>query len=98
MMYECARICAFSKVGLFLPGILLFLAFRADAMKNDVITGKVKSVCISDFFFKTTDKIHVHIKEASAYFTFYMTVIAAYMVETIGAPGYLKPADFSHFR
>ena len=67
-------------------------------MKNDVITSKVKSVGISDSPFETADKIHVHIKDPSAYFTFYMTVIAAYMVETIGTAGYLKTADFAHLR
>ena len=67
-------------------------------MKNDVITGKVKSVGISDPAFEAADKIHVHIKDSSAYFTFYMAVIAADMVKTIGAPGYLKTADLAHLR
>ncbi len=67
-------------------------------MKNDVITGKVKSVGISDPAFETAHKIHVHIKNASAHFTFDMAVIAADMVEMIGAPRYLKAADFAHLR
>ena len=67
-------------------------------MKNDVITGKVKSVGISDPAFEAADKIHIHIKDSPAYFTFYMTVIAADMVETIGTPRYLKAANFAHLR
>ena len=65
-------------------------------MKNDVITSKVKSVGISDSPFETADKIHVHIKDPSAYFTFYMTVIAAYMVEAVGTPRQFKAADLPH--
>lgn len=67
-------------------------------MKNDVITGKIESMGISDPTFEAADKIHVYIKNPSAYFTLYMTVIAAYMVEPIGTPGYLQTADFAHLR
>ena len=83
---------------LFLSVILFLFAFRADTMKNDVITGEVKSMGIPDPAFEAADKIHVHIEDAPAYFTFYMTVVATDMVVTVGAPWNLKPADFAHFR
>ena len=67
-------------------------------MKNDVITGEVKSMGIPDPAFEAAYKIHVHIEDAPAYFTFYMTVVATDMVVTVGAPWNLKPADFAHFR
>ena len=98
MIYENARFRAFSGVNLFLNGILLFLAFRADTMKEDVITGEVKSMGIPNPMLKASDKIHVHIKDAPANFTFHMAVVAADMVETVGTPWNFKPADFAHFR
>ena len=67
-------------------------------MKNDVITGEVKSVGIPDPAFETADKIHVHIEDALAYFAFYMTVVATDMVVTVGAPRDLKPSDFAQLR
>ena len=67
-------------------------------MKDDVITGEVKSMGIPDPMLKASDKIHVYIKDAPANFTFDMAVVAADMVETVGAPWNLKPADFAHFR
>ena len=85
-------------MNLFLNGILLFLAFWTDTMKDDVITGEVKSMGILDPFLKASDKIHVHIKDAPANFTFHMVVDAADMVETVGTPWNFKPADFTHFR
>jgi len=53
---------------------------------------------ILDPFLKASDKIHVHIKDAPANFTFHMVVDAADMVETVGTPWNFKPADFTHFR
>ena len=67
-------------------------------MKDDVITGEVKSMGILDPFLKASDKIHVHIKDAPANFTFYMAVVVADMVETVGTPRNFKPADFPNFR
>ncbi len=98
MIYENARFRAFSEGNLFLNGILLFLAFRADTMKEDVITGEVKSMGIPNPMLKASDKIHVHIKDASAYFTFHMAVVSADMVEAVGTPQDFQPADFAHFR
>ena len=67
-------------------------------MKDNVITGKVKSMGIPDPVLKASDKIHVHIKDVSAYGTFHMAVVSADMVETVGTPRDFKPADFTHFR
>ena len=67
-------------------------------MKNDVITGEVKSMGIPDPAFEAADKIHVHIEDSPAYFTFYMTVVAADMVVTVGAAGDLKTTDFAQLR
>lgn len=88
----------FLKVVYLFAGAPLFFAVRTETMKNDVITGKVKSVGISDSAFEAAYKIHVHIKDSSAHCAFYMAVIAAYMVKTIGTPGYLEAADFAHLR
>ena len=98
MIYENARFRALSKVNLSLKGILLFFTFRADAMKDDVITGEVETMGIPNPVLEAGNKIHIHIKDSPAYFTFYMTVIAADMVETIGTPRYLKTANFAHLR
>ena len=98
MIYENARFRAFSEGNLFLNGILLFLAFRADTMKENIITDEVKSMGIPDPMLKASDKIHVHIKDASAYVAFHMAVVSADMVKAVGAPRDFKPANFAHFR
>ena len=67
-------------------------------MKDDVITGEVKPMGIPDPMLKASDKVHVYIKDAPANCTFDMAVVAADMVETVGTPWNLKPADFAHFR
>ena len=67
-------------------------------MKENVITGEVKSMGIPDPILKASDKIHVHIKDTSAYCTFHMAVVSADMVETIVPPRNVKAADFTHFR
>lgn len=38
-------------------------------MKQDVITGKMKSMRIPDAVLKTGDEIHIHIKNPAACFT-----------------------------
>ena len=98
MIYENARFRAFSGVNLFLNGILLFLAFWTDTMKDDVITGEVKSMGISDSVLKTSDIIHVHIKEASAYAAFHMAVVLNDVVKAVGTARDFKPTNFAHFR
>ena len=95
-MYENARFRAFSQVGLFLAGAFFLLAFRADAVKKDIIPGKVKAVGIPDPAFKAADKVHVHIEKPPACFAFDMTVPFRDMVKTIRAPGYLKTANLTH--
>ena len=98
MIYENARSRAFSKMNLFHTEIFLLFAFRADTVKKDVVTGKIKPMGIPNPTFKTADKIHVHIKDAPTYSAFHVTVIAADMVKPIGAPRNLKTADFPHLR
>ena len=66
-------------------------------MKQDVITGEVKTMAIPDPAFQTADIVHVHIKDALAYVAFDMTVIVGSMIVPIGAPGNLKPTDLSRF-
>ena len=67
-------------------------------MKEDIITSEVKSMGIPDPMLKASDKIHVHIKDASAYFTFHMAVVSADMIKAVGTPRDFKPTNFSHFR
>lgn len=98
MIYENARFRAFSEGNLLLNGILLFLAFRADTMKENIITGEVKSMGIPDPMLKASDKIHVHIKDASAYVAFHMAVVSADMVKAVGTSRDFNPANFAHFR
>ena len=40
-------------------------------MKENIITDEVKSMGIPDPMLKASDKIHVHIKDASAYVAFH---------------------------
>ena len=97
-IYENARLRAFSTVNSLLDGSLLLLTFRADAVKDYVIIGKVESMGIPDPVFKTGDKIHIHIKDTPACSAFHMAVIIADMVEAFGAPRNFKPAYLTHFR
>ena len=67
-------------------------------MKENIITDEVKSMGIPDPMLKACDKIHVHIKDASAYVAFHMAVVSTDMVKAVGTPRDFKPANFAHFR
>ena len=85
-------------MNLSLNGSLPLLAFRAYAMKDDVITGEVETMGIPDPILKPGNKIHIYIEDAPARFAFHMAVATGDMVEMIGAAWNFQTAYFTHFR
>lgn len=74
----------------------LVTAFWADALKNNVVSGKQEPVGIPDVVLEIRDIVHVHIKNTATCYTFYMIMVVAEVVEMIRIPGNLPFSDLSH--
>ena len=69
-----------------LIGVLLFClstfmsTIRTDSPKKNIVPREGKAHVVPYVFLKTCDKIHVHIKQPTAFFTLHMAVVVAKVV------------------
>ena len=76
--------------GLFHPAIC------TGAVKQNVIAAEFKALGVFDPLFKACDEFHIHIKNPSANTTLGVAMAVGDVIEPIGAPGDLQPADLPH--
>lgn len=79
-----------------LSGDALGIAFGADTLKNNVVSGKLESLGIPDRSLEIRDIVHVYIKNTATGDTFHMIMVMAEMVEMVRITGNLPFPDLSH--
>lgn len=90
--------CAYIR----LPGSLIpvgrYTAVGTNSSKKDIVSGNFKPVTVFDTVLQTVDIRDLNIKDPATFFAFYMTVLFAYMIETVCSSRNFQFSDHSHLR
>lgn len=73
-----------------------FFTFRADTAENNIVSGKIKSVCVFDVLLQAANILHINIENPSAPLASHMAVIVREVVKAISAAGYLQFSYLAH--